>query len=160
MKLQGVLTIPPLAFVLLLQASFGHAEPPFGGKDPKPVEQPNTPAPPPPLPAIGELHQHLEWCIQDKGHPNCPEQYAVHVYVTQCLAAGNRACLMDLAVAAAHRDRCNIALGLSLICQCHNPGAQKVIRHFGSGKTCEYLKKKNSYSSWAFTAAEALTGSF
>jgi hypothetical protein len=84
----------------------------------------------------------LDWAANDSGPPNCPAEY-IAAQVPQCLAAGNRSCLMTYAIAWAktNDDRlCYTAFGLTLITQCNNVGARNALIAAGQWNICGYLR--------------------
>lgn len=82
----------------------------------------------------------IDWAIGDSGPPNCPELY-LGTY-PECLASGNRSCLMRKAIQSAKDGDCNNAFRLTLITQCHNPAAAQALAAAGSQAVCDYLKTK------------------
>jgi hypothetical protein len=85
---------------------------------------------------------HLDRAANDSGPPNCPAEY-IAAQLPQCLAAGNRSCVMTYAVAWAktHDDRlCYTAFGLTLITQCNNVGARNALIAAGQWNVCGYLR--------------------
>lgn len=84
---------------------------------------------------------HIDWAIQDTGAPDCPAQYD-EVGAADCLAHGNRSCLMQRAIAIAKNNNFQVAMRLTLITQCHNQQAQQAIVNAGPNAVGDYLKQK------------------
>lgn len=91
-------------------------------------------------PTRPEWQNHIDWSIGYSGAPDCPDQYARTE--PHCLNEGNRSCLMRSAIQSAKRNNCAYAMRLTLITQCHNPNAQRVIVSGGEFPVCQYLKRK------------------
>lgn|ERR1700688_194354 len=90
--------------------------------------------------AGGNWQAHLDWCIGNTGAPDCPELY-IATY-PECLTQGNRSCLLRKAIDSAKANDCANSFRLSLICQCHNAGAQMDLARAGQPAVCAYLKGK------------------
>jgi hypothetical protein len=87
--------------------------------------------------AGGNWKEHLDWAISDNGAPDCPDLYIVTC--PQCLAHGNRSCVMRTAIASAKAGDYANALRLALVSECHNTGAQMDLATAGQQAVCEYL---------------------
>jgi hypothetical protein len=88
-----------------------------------------------------EWQRHIDWSVRDSGPPDCPWAYAADGQdATLCLAKGNRACLMGLAIADAKGGNQQHAYTRTLITQCHNAEAQGVIAAAGPQAVSDYLK--------------------
>jgi hypothetical protein len=91
--------------------------------------------------AQSEWQRHIDWAIQDTGPPDCPDLYD-EAGASNCLGHGNRACLMQMAIAIAKKDDVRVAMRLTLITQCHNQEAQHAIADAGPEVVGDYLKTK------------------
>lgn len=91
-----------------------------------------------------DWQKHIDWCIgnytTDPGEANCQDQYLATY--PECLTGGGRACLMTKAINSAKANDCNNAMRLTLICQCHNGGAQQQLGDAGQDNVCSYLRQK------------------
>ena len=88
-----------------------------------------------------DWQQHIDWAANDTGHPNCPERYTAHAILAQCLWAGNRYCVTDIAIEAAYRRQDELALWLMAeITQCHNGGASSSLHSAGPQAVGDYLR--------------------
>jgi hypothetical protein len=93
---------------------------------------------------------HIDWAANDRGHPNCLERYLANSILQGCLVGGiltgntgygNRYCVMDLAIEAAHRHLDVQALFLTAeIAQCHNSDARKALYQAGPSQVGDYLR--------------------
>jgi len=90
--------------------------------------------------AGGNWKDHLDWAISDNGAPDCPDLYIVTS--PECLAHGNRSCVMRTAIASAKAGDYNNAFRLALVSECHNAGAQMDLATAGQQAVCEYLRTK------------------
>lgn len=112
-----------------------------------------------------EAEQNIAWCVNDSGHVDCPEYYAIGGTALAACAGGSilgipgsgRQCAMDIAIAAAHNNYCTAAHWIAQLCQCHNAHAQQTIRNYGVINTCNFLKRYDSYSGAALEIARALS---
>lgn len=104
------------------------------------VSTPPVPSPAPPSSISEEAKGNLDWCIGNTGAPDCPLEYARSY--AECLSSGNRSCLLRKAIDSAKAGDCANAFRLALMCQCHNPGAQKSLGDAGQEGVCSYLKAK------------------
>jgi hypothetical protein len=111
-----------------------------------------------------EAEQNIAWCVNNDGHVDCPEYYAIGNTSLAGCAAGSiigipgsgRQCAMDIAIAAAHNNYCTAAHWIAQLCQCHNGHAQQTIRDYGVMNTCNFLKGYDSYTGVALEIARAL----
>ena len=87
-----------------------------------------------------EAKASLDWCIGNSGPADCPERYPGEY--KGCVEHGNRSCLMQRAIDLSKSGKCQEAFDLSLICQCHNEGAEQSLRLVGEAFVCSYLKEK------------------
>lgn len=98
--------------------------------------------------AQADWEKHLAWSSSNTGVPDCPAFYNEVPGGSACLAAGigggtgvgNRSCLMSIAKGAAQVGDADLALRIALICQCHNPGAQRQIQTAGATAVATWLK--------------------
>jgi hypothetical protein len=90
--------------------------------------------------AGGNWKDHLDWAMSDDGAPDCADLYIVTN--PECLAHGNRSCIMNKAIESAKAGNYVNAFRLALITECHNNGAQMDLARAGQKAVCEYLKTK------------------
>jgi TonB family protein len=91
-------------------------------------------------PVKPEWQIHLDWAsnnLDAGGSVDCPLEY--DVTYPECVVNRGRACMMGKAREAAVANNCSWAVELSLIAQCNNDAAQKLIKAAGETAVCEYL---------------------
>jgi hypothetical protein len=92
-----------------------------------------------------DWQKHIDWAANDTGAPDCPWLYSQNL---ECLGigaitgnnGGNRSCLITEAIIAAKGGYDQAAYGLTLITQCHNPGAAQSIAIAGPTAVANYLR--------------------
>jgi secreted trypsin-like serine protease len=87
-----------------------------------------------------EWRLHVEWAIAntDAGSStDCASQYPL----PGCVLSGGRSCLMQEAITLAKAGKCQEAVALTLVTQCHNSQAAQVVAA-NSAAVCAYLRTK------------------
>lgn len=96
-----------------------------------------------------EYQAHLNWAANDNGHPNCTERYLAVPILASCLVAGNRSCVMGIAIEAAYRNQDAVALYLAAeITQCHNSDARAALYAAGAQQVGSYLRTNYQRPIW------------
>jgi hypothetical protein len=118
--------------------------------------------------AQGPFTAHIDWAAQNTdagGSVDCPDQYFSNG-VGYAVAVGGRAAAINQALFDAYHQNFDHAFTLVLMTQCHNPGAQQVLRNAGEKAVLTYLVSNyqatgidpNQIIGLAQTALAALAG--
>ncbi len=89
-----------------------------------------------------ETQGGLVWAMNDSLRADCIPEYLDIPETTQCLANGNRSCVMQAAIASARAGDCNKAFSMALVPQCQNPEVRRSLIESGPAAVCEFLKTK------------------